>query len=351
MLTDVLEPTAPRSTAARTGKPVLIVVHGPGRGRHTEFVYLLLEEILRARAELRGLIRIHRTGDPAPAIDRFSALVFLLGDPLEQYPECQAEALSLASAARRRGIRILNPPEALNNTSKSRQSGIWRRAGIPCAAAASAPDEPVLRDILERAFYPIIFRFDSGHTQQGMFAAGDKAFALSCLPKVRYPAVVLPFIDTRASWREQKPDSIMARYFHKKRSMVFPNAVFNNHIFFSPTAIVGDHSSTFRIASDGEAPPDLDEMIAADIEYSFAPPEQPELMQAAVRALGLDMAAIDYSTLADGRVVLWEANPYFALPHWTKAMLPEARRLKDRNPRYVTALVDELAALTGMSRA
>jgi hypothetical protein len=208
-----------------------------------------------------------------------------------------------------------------------------------------------LRAVIEHAEYPIVLRFDAGHWQRSMFVCGSKESALRALPKVRFPAAVLRFINTRASWRLQEPGSLMARYFHKKRTMVFPSAVINNHLYFSTVAVVGSRTSTFKSAVDGEPPQDIDEMIEADIRYSLSPPEHPDLMQAAVRALGLDSAAIDYSCFADGRVVLWEANPYFALPHWSQAMLPRRRRLAERNPRYVKAMIDDIARFTGMVSA
>lgn len=329
-------------------RPILIVIHGNGRGRARSFLPLLFDEIL-ARPELKRRIRLHGTGMPPPSLDGFGAVVFFLSDPLAEYPACQAEALGISAAARKLGIRVVNPPEALNNTIKSRQSAIWRKAGLPCAAAEPAADAVAMRAVLDRVEYPIVLRFDPGHRQDGIFVCPSEAVALEFLPKVRFPAVALRFVDTRESWRRLQPQNVMARYFHKKRSMVFPNAVINNHIFFSSLPIVGSKTSTFTAAVQGKPPPDLDEMLETDIAYSLGPPEQPELMQAAVRALGLDIAALDYSTLADGRIVLWEANPSFALQHITQAPLHKERRLAERNPRYMQAMIDYLAQLAGLA--
>jgi glutathione synthase/RimK-type ligase-like ATP-grasp enzyme len=328
-------------------KPILLVMHGRGRGRGRTFLPWLFEEITK-RPRLHKLIQVHSTGDAPPALDGFGALVFMLSDPLYHYPECEAEALSLSAAARALGIRTVNPPEALNNTVKSTQSELWRAAGIPSAQGAPAADEAALREVLERVRYPVIVRFDAGHRQDGIFVCLTKEAALRHVSDVRYPAVALPFVDTRASWQQHRPDSVMARHFHKKRIMVFPNAVINNHVFFSALPVVGNRTSAFTAASKGESVPDLADMIAADIVYSLAPPERPKLMQAAVRALGLDFAAIDYACFADGKVVLWEANPSFALPHWSQAVLPEPRRLEARNPRYMAALLDFFAQLAGI---
>lgn len=337
-----------RPHAPMTGKPVLIVAHGPGRGARRTFLPWLLREIAE-RPALRPLVEVHGTGTRPPALDSFAAIVFMLLEPIAQHPECEAEALALSAAARRQGIRVVNPPEALNNTVKSRQAEIWRKAGLPCAAAEPAADEAALREVLERARYPVILRFDAGHVQQGMFPCLDKEAALRFVSKVRFPAVVLQFVNTRRSWRRDRPDSIMARYFHKKRSMVFPTEVLNNHVYFSSLPVVGNRTCTFAAASRGKAVKDLDEMLEADIGYSFAPPERPKLMQAAVRALGLDVAAIDYASFADGSIVLWEANASFALPYWSNGVLAEQRRLAERVPRYVDAMIRYLEHLAGLA--
>ena len=57
------------------------------------------------------------------------------------------------------------------------------------------------------------------------------------------------------------------------------------------------------------------------------------------------MAALDYSTFADGRVIFWEANPFFALPPWSLGVLAEARRLDERVPRYPELMVSDLIQL------
>jgi hypothetical protein len=334
------------SRAVSTAKPVMLVVHGPGRGKRRTFLPWVLNEIA-VRPALRPLVHVYGTGTPRPSLDGFGAVVFMLIEPIENYPECEAEALALSAAARRLGIRVVNPPEALNNTIKSRQAAIWGKAGIPCAAAEPAADAAALREIIERIRYPVILRFDNGHLQKGVFVCKDKKAALEFLPRVTFPAVALQFINTRPSWVRAQPDSIMARYFHKKRSMVFPTEVLNNHVYFSSVPIVGSRTSTFGAAERGEPVKGLEQMLEADIGYSFAAPEAPKLMQTAVRALGLDVAAIDYSSFADGRIVLWEANASFALPR--KGVLEEERRLDERVPRYVFAMIRYLEQLAGLA--
>ncbi|HCE23996.1 MAG TPA: hypothetical protein DF282_16005, partial [Hyphomonas sp.] len=52
--------------------------------------------------------------------------------------------------------------------------------------------------------------------------------------------------------------------------------------------------------------------------------EAQELVKA-VRALGLDFAAVDYSIRPEGHIIIWEANPYFWLPHGKASVLSRQR--------------------------
>ena len=113
---------------------LLIVQHGPGRGRLYDFRRHVLEWL---EAEAPGLwprIRLHETGGPPPRLEGVRAVVFWLADPLrELYQADYAEAVVIADAVRASGGTLVNPPEALSNSIKSVQSRLWREAGIPCA--------------------------------------------------------------------------------------------------------------------------------------------------------------------------------------------------------------------------
>ena len=61
-------------------------------------------------------------------------------------------------------------------------------------------------------------------------------------------------------------------------------------------------------------------------------------MARAAKVLGLEVAAIDYSTYPDGSVVLWEANPYFYLHPPKEALLWRERKSLKRTWRYLAAM-------------
>ena len=61
-------------------------------------------------------------------------------------------------------------------------------------------------------------------------------------------------------------------------------------------------------------------------------------MQRALGALGLEFAAIDYSDLADGGVILWEANPHPQIPRLEQIKMPYLRRASERLATYHDAI-------------
>lgn len=333
-----------------------IVCHGPGRGR------------LRGRAQRMATIstrdqswgtrvRIHETGSPPPDLSLARAVVFWLADPLrELYPACFEEARAIAAAARGAGARVVNAPEALSNTIKSVQSERWQTAGLPAALARAFRTSAELDHLLENATFPVIIRPDRLHAQRSTFycASFDGARAVASTFEL-FPGVVLPFIDTREGFRDSQPGTIWARFFHKKRALVLGDQVVPNHVFFSTHPICGLKRSTFaRYMGRGRhwsrlariRPTDR-AVLAVDNAFWREPPEHVEVLLGATRALALDIAAIDYSTTADGRVMLWEANPYFEMPKPEDGVMPRERHLGLRIDGFHRAIGRFLATLMG----
>lgn len=335
---------------------VLIVRHGPGRGRDLLILPQIDEHIAKTRPWLRRRVRVHETGSPSPSLDGVVAILFYLCDPLkEKYADCFEEAVRIADAGRARGIKLLNPPESLSNSVKSRQAALWQRAGIPCASARPIRSAADLEPAMAALGLPMILRSDDQHVQVGVRLCKRVKHVDEAKLTLALPAVALQLIDVRKKWNEVAPDSVMARYYHKKRSMVYGDTVLNNHVFFSRSPIVGQSSCTFMadrrrvrkiLRGVGIGRARWRDTLAADSEYFHSPPEAPELMLRAVAALGLHMAAIDYASLPGGDVVLWEANPYVHLPPWRHAVLAEERHIRERTGHQIevfTAWLERLA--------
>jgi hypothetical protein len=315
---------------------VLILCHGEGAGRPKAALPPFLDHLARTAPATHKRLRLQTTDQPPPDLDGVAAVLCFLADPLrEMYPACYAVAKTIETAARERGLPVWNPPDALSNTRKAVQADIWTQAGFRCARSQLLPTLEFLTSKLADLPYPCILRDHESHAQERAFLCHAHRDAERILPRLRFPAVALEFIETRA----QGGDVFLQRHYLKKRAMVFGPRVANNHIFYSDNPIVGLGSSTFFASTKwplswlhrlGFARSDLDHALALDNAYWNAPAEAPDVMRAAVQALGLQVAAVDYSNLPDGSVVLWEANPYFTLKHWSEGLLPIERRLEAR---------------------
>jgi hypothetical protein len=316
----------------------------------------LLQSHLAARHHpLIYRLRLHRTGDPAPEFRREDVVLFWLGDPLDVlYPECYRDALALEARARGAGAVVLNPPDALCRTSKLKQSGVWRKAGVPCARAWGFESFEELFAELPNLPAPFILRHDRGHSQQDVVIGSSVEDVRAMAETLQLPVSAIELIDVKRQFEEVEQASLYSRYYHKKRAFVFCDAIVNSHVFFSRTPLVSLSTSTFteqarwtgRLARTlGLGRDLLEETAGTDKAFFAAPPDAPDVLHAAMRALGLDIAAIDYASTPDGGVIVWEANPYFHLPHGSRSVLASERDAVRRVDETVDALALVLTRL------
>jgi hypothetical protein len=312
----------------------------------------------RAKRQAPALYRrllVHETGTAEPSLDGVGAVVFLLADPLrERYPDCYREAAGIAERARQRGVRIVNPPDALSNTIKTVQASRWQAAGVPCAACVPYSTRAEFEAAVAKVPFPAIVRPDLLHAQQFTFhcAAREEALALTD-GQLSFPGLVVQFIDTRAGWDKAAPGSVWERYYHRCRAYVFGDRVYAQAIYFSENPIVASETSTFQEYKGWgmlKAPllrfrPMVRRTVVEDIRYAGGAADQPELLVRAVTSLGLDFAAVDYARLANGSLALWEANPHPSMPVWHHASLPLARRQRRRWAAIHDAALEFLARL------
>jgi hypothetical protein len=314
----------------------------------------VLDSIARVAPEVHASLRLHCTGAAEPPkLDAVKAVLFWLGDPLrELYPDCYAEAREIAERARNHGIRVINPPEALSNSVKSVQQRLWRQAAIPTPLHWSFGDRAELEQVLAGCRYPILIKSDWLHTKSGMFLCRSAREALG-IPdsRILYPGAVAEFIDTRESFRKRERRTLWARLYHKKRVIVLGGRVHPQHMLFSRQPLVRAKTSTYRRYEKRRwifpllLRLERDASLRLDRSYWSGEAEEPELFCKAAEALGLDFVAIDYSSHADGRVVLWEANPYFDVPREKKRSPGAQRVYEERSPYLVAAMTDFFSRL------
>jgi len=125
------------------------------------------------------------------------------------------------------------------------------------------------------------------------------------------------------------------------------------HVFFSANPVVSADTCTFTRFHERRAwlhglsrllPRDR-AAIREDVAYWRRGEEQRDLMLRAAGVLGFGFAAIDYSTRADGSVMLWEANPYPLLPPLAIVRLPRQRLGAERVESYHRSIGDFLVRL------
>jgi hypothetical protein len=347
-------PKAARQPARATdGERILFVRHGPGRGPHIRLsrfrpkIYQpMLDEFAIRYPELRQAIDVWETGTAPPPLDKYAAVVCVLCDPLrELYPECYRDASAVAEQANRLGIRVVNPPDALSNSIKSRQADLLTRAGIPTPKHVAFRNRQELVDAVRQVQFPAIVRADLLHAQQSMRLCRTAEEVLALREEsIAYPGAIAELVDTREGFRKTMPGTPWATHFHKKRAFVFGEHVVNNHVFFGNSPIVGGKTSTFghyqslnpirRMLANAACR----EHIELDYAYFRKGEEHSDQLRKVSKALGQEFVAIDYSCTADGGIVVWEANPHFCLYPWPFEVLARQRRLRERHGRFHEAI-------------
>jgi hypothetical protein len=341
---------------------VLVVRHGPGRGRLGEYWGDFWSYLRESRPGIFARLRFAETGGSLPELEGVGAVLFLLGDPLRDlYPECYDFAVQLRDMAIARGVRVLQEPEALARFGRRSQYSAWREHGIPTPRVDTFGSTAHLRRLASEFGRPFLLRADHGHSQRDIRLVrddGDLDTLTEGADDLR--GVIIEFIDTRQGYIDTDPRSLFARYYHKRRIHVLGDTVRTNHIYFSLDPIVGLVTSTFHfrrphVRELSEPLPYLRqffrwkrysrlmECVREDYEHWERASEHEEIMIRATRALGLTFSAIDYSTLADGSVVLWEANPYPGGA--TNSPMPRLRRSRRRAEGIFDSLGEALLEL------
>ena len=305
---------------------ILVVVHGENRGRCVPTGDAFLRRLAATDNPLLDDIRLHRTGTGKADLSDVSLVIFWLGDPLKQkYPQCYLEAMEIATAAMGAGIRIVNHPNGLSMTTKSRQARIWQEHDVPCARAVPVVSPSELTSAIEEVGFPCLIRSDQEHAQRNVIRVDSESDAERINLDGLLPAVVLKYHDVRDEYRREgwDSDSLFYRFHHKARAIVFRDRIIGSHIFFAKDRIVGLSNSLFAREQRprrnfarrfGYHRHLLDDMIAVDKQYFSEVPQGHEELIKAVSVMGLDFAALDYSLRPDGSILIWEANPYFNLP-------------------------------------
>lgn len=232
---------------------------------------------------------------PGPVRDLGDVALFVpwLQDPLrEEYPRTFRAAREIERRCAERGIPVVNPVATLSQSIKSRAAEVIRRTGlrtprmVPISDPASfARDQGGLEP-------PFFIREDRVHGGPMILVRDLDDLAGAHIERLANP-VAVEFIDVRS------PDGL-----HRKwRYLAIGERGVPRHLVASRNWVV--HAPDRVLDADTRA---------AELAYTCSRVDpNHEALQRARRALGFDFVAFDYSYDREGRIVVWEPNPFPSL--------------------------------------
>ena len=263
-------------------------------------------------------------------LSEFDAVLLQVQDPLGPlYPRVYEYTLALERSCDEAGVPLIGRAEPLSRTCKSRQLQILRRAGLRAPRAVRLGH---WRDALsgELPPYPFVLRYDCGHASRdegfaGPFRSPQELLRAGLPERGAWPSRrglaglgAVEYVETR------EPDGLYRKY----KSFVFGETVVPG--IFSVVREWFVHQTL-----EPEKSRYRDDVLRHF--HGEIDPQLRELCLAAARATGFDLAAVDYSYLPDGGLVVFESNPFPAMtgwwsddPVWQERMLDALRRLLER---------------------
>lgn len=281
---------------------VLVVRH---RTYQRRFFDVILKWVAANVPELAPLFDVRdlplRIRDWSP----FSLHVPWLQDPVQEWsPETYDQANALAAECDARGIPVLNRVDRLLNATKSRGAELMRGAGIATPRMALVTEPREFERSLLGLSLPHFIREDWGHSRN-VFRVDSSAD----IPGIPWPTfqrpVAIEIVDVR-----NPRDGLHRKY----RYIAAGEVGVTHHLQTSAEWITRGENRVFTAGARDE-----------ELQYITQPDPNHSAFQHARRALGLDLVAFDYGYTPDGRMIVWEANPFPTIVFGT-------RRLIYRNP-------------------
>jgi hypothetical protein len=215
-----------------------------------------------------------------------------------------AQALDLAEECDRHGIPTVNRVDRLLNATKFRGSQLMAAAGVRVPRMALVDDPKAFEQDLHGLRLPLFIREDWGHDRKCFRV--DSPEDVSQVPWEMFKrALAVEITDVRSP-----RDGL----FRKYRFVSAGDVGVSHHLHVSQEWITRGDNRVINPLTRAE-----------ELEYITQPDSNHELLHQARRALGLDLVAFDYGYTPDGRMIVWEANPF---PHFVFAR----KRLPYKNP-------------------
>ena len=285
-----------RSIVYRGARGSLNLCYRWGRVRHVHvlreqerpFNFFFFHWLRRTHPRLVPRFRHSTTADPAP-IDTASLFIPWLQDPVRERSAALFEQVSSVEAAyARAGVPVVNPVRVLSNCIKSVALEKIREAGVRTARSVRLEPDARFGSVADALGVPFIVRNDRGHGGHVRLVRNAREFRTVEWDLLPHP-LALEFVDTRG------PDGLYRKY----RYVFAGDAGVPRHVVIT--------NSWFAHAGDRiRRQESLDEELA----YVNRPDPFHDALDAARKALELDFVAFDYGVDQEGRLVVWEPNPF-----------------------------------------
>jgi hypothetical protein len=328
---------------------VLLVRHGPGRGRIEGYCNHVLDWLGAERPELSARVRLHETGTGPAALDDISAVFFWLADPLLDYPDCYEEAIAIQEEAERRSLPMINRPTALATYGKDFQAERFLTEDIPTPRAVSVDSVTDLADCIDRLGLPLLVRGARSFSRQGTLIVRSR-HQVDSLKQDDLPehAIVTGLVDVKGPQAGYPTHDLWSRYYHRKRVLLIGDQCVPDSLYLGKDPLLQQSSSLYRDFHSWQTRlrpygwfgrqairvvrrrMGLLRAVELETEFTEAPVDADDLFKKAGAALGLEFLAFDYASLPDGSLLIWEANPYPHIPSTAGNILPHTRGVEPK---------------------
>lgn len=249
-------------------------------------------------------LRDTRLAFPSSIFKRYKVIAFYYHDPLKNlYPEQYAYAKQLETFCKQEGIRLINTPNALSNTTKTIQLNLLMQAGIRVALSLPYHTENDLAPFFKQHI-PFFIRYNDGHDSQGEFVQGPfysykqfiSQFNPSTFNENRHlkNTCAIQWINTQCADGLYRKYRVYATRFNAIKGFVTQSESWYIH---------GNNAHNHQEAHAKQAKYLATELSVDDVIF----------FTRICNILNLDFCAIDYAYLPSGDIVIWEANPHPAL--------------------------------------
>ena len=222
---------------------------------------------------------------------QYSVCAPWLQDPAEDWlPRGSWKRLQkIQQQCERQGIPVINPSQHLANATKSAGARIMAELGVRVPRAVPIQDSRLFCPHKQGLRFPLIIREDRKHSAPTCLVQHERE--LRQVPWGRFACpVAAEFIDV-----QDPKDGLYRKY----RYLAAGNYGVPRHL------IVSRHWEVRAGQREHNSQTQHEEMC-----YLQQQDVNHETFQRVRQALELDLVALDYSYTRDGKLVVWEANPY-----------------------------------------